>query len=253
MAAGLPLEADIQASPVVHADETPWPIRSEEGRGYSWALCDAISPKVFFNLATNRGAVHARNLFGATFTGVRISDDYMPYRADTLPGRQQLCWAHLYRCIRDVRYNSNLPEEQLPYVTIWYEAFASIYRDLRRYLDEPYEEPARRHQTQKLWHKVRRLAAQSPPKRTGQPEKLTRLKAQLLRAGQDRLFTCLPDDTPCDNNRAERDLRSLVLKRKRSFGSQTPKGATALSTILSLCTTTWRTEPEQYFKTLAAL
>jgi transposase len=247
------LQADIQASSVVNADETPWPIQSEEGRGYSWALCDALSPKVFFNLAATRGAVHAQTLFGDHFSGVRISDDYAPYRADALPGKQQLCWAHLYRSIRDVRYNSNLPAGQLPYVTKWYEAFAGVYQDLRQYLTEPYQEQRRQDQAKQLWQRIRRLAAQSPPRRTGEPEKLTRLKAQLLRAGQGRLFTCLPDNTPCDNNRAERDLRPLVLKRKRSFGSQTLKGATALSTILSLCTTTWRMESESYFKTLAAL
>lgn len=247
------LKANIQASSVVNADETPWPIRSEEGRGYSWALSDALSPKVCFTLVGTRGAIHAQNLFGDSFTGVRISDDYAPYRTDALPGRQQLCWAHLYRCIRDVRYNSNLPEEQLPYVAKWYEAFAEIYQDLRQYLEKPYGEATRRDQTRKLWGRVQKLANESPPRHTGEPEKLTRLKAQLLRAGQNRLFTCLLDNTPCDNNRAERDLRPLVLKRKRSFGSQTLKGATALSTILSLCTTTWRMEPENYFRVLAGL
>lgn len=57
------LKADIQASSVVNADETPWPIQGEEGRGYAWALCDALSPKVCFALASTRGAVHARTLF----------------------------------------------------------------------------------------------------------------------------------------------------------------------------------------------
>ncbi|CAN5675540.1 hypothetical protein BH23PAT2_BH23PAT2_08860 [soil metagenome] len=63
----------------------------------------------------------------------------------------------------------------------------------------------------------------------------------------------LPADTPCDNNRAERDLRGLVLKRKRSFGSKSEKGAQALATVLSICTTSWRTNQNSYFSTLAAL
>ena len=89
--------------------------------------------------------------------------------------------------------------------------------------------------------------------KAGEPDKLARLKAQLTRAGKDRLFICLPKDTPCDNNRAERDLRQLVLKRKRSFGSKTKRGAQVLSTVLSICTTTWRSNQTGYFKTLAAL
>jgi transposase len=248
------LKTDLQASRVVHADETPWPIQSEEGRGYAWGLSDASSPRVCFVCAISRGAVHAQHLIGSDFRGIRISDDYAPYRAETLPGSQQLCWAHLYRCIRDLRYNDQLPKEQLPYAMSWYETFAAIYQDLRMYLTEPYDKTVRRTQAEELWGRVQQLATAGPPGNpVTEPKKLVQLKAQLLRAGQDRLFLCLPEDTPCDNNRAERDLRQLVLKRKRSFGSKTPKGATALATILSLCTTTWRMHPTGYFQALGQL
>lgn len=248
------LRTEIQASRVVNADETPWPIQGEEGRGYAWVLSDAASPKACYVCAISRGAVHAQKLLGPNFTGIRISDDYAPYRAETLPGSQQLCWAHLYRCVRDLRYNDNLPGEQLPYVDSWYGTFAQIYQDLRMYLSEPYDDIVRQTQAEELWKRVRKLAATGPPAgRAGEPKKLTQLKAQLIRAGIDRLFICLPEDTPCDNNRAERDLRQLVLKRKRSFGSKTPRGAQALSTVLSLCTTTWRMNQANYFRALAQL
>lgn len=184
------------------------------------------------------------------FAGIRISDDYGAYRSESLPGQQQLCWAHLYRAIRDLHYNDNLPKEQLPYVTQWYVSLASIYQTLRQYIAQPYDVVVRTDQSDELWQQVQRLAQEQPPKE-GQPDKLTKLKAQLLRAGKDKLFTCLIKDTPCDNNRAERDLRQLVLKRRRSFGSQTDKGATTLSTILSVCTTTWRRQPQGYFRALS--
>lgn len=243
------LKADIRAAPAVHADETPWAIQQNDGCGYAWSLSDATSSKVYYALENSRGTIHARELFGTQFAGVRVSDDYGAYRAESLPGTQQLCWAHLYRAIRDLRYNANLPEEQLPYVTWWYEQFAAIYQDLRTYLAQPHDQATRTAQYTELWQRLQGLL----PASTTEPRKLTKLKAQLLRAGADRLFVCLPKDTPCDNNRAERDLRHLVLKRKRSFGSQTEKGARALSTVLSLCTTTWRTQPENYFRFLALL
>ena len=249
------LKTDIRAAPVVHVDETPWKIQ-QEGGGYAWVLADASSERVCFALATSRGAPHAQALFGQDtdqpFTGVRVSDDYGAYRNPELPGTQQLCWAHLYRCIRDVRHNVNLPKEQLSYVEQWYAELSGIYQDLRAYLDEPYDEVIREVQAEELWGRVQQLSRQPAPK-NGEPEKLTRLKAQLKRAGQDRLLVCLTKDTPCDNNRAERDLRQLVLKRKRSFGSQTEKGAKALATILSVCTTTWRIQPQGYFQQLALL
>ena len=250
------LTTAIRASPVVHIDETPWPIQANDHAGSAWVLADAGSPSVCYALEQSRGAPIAQALLGADtdqpFTGIRVSDDYGPYRNPKLPGTQQLCWAHLYRAIRDLRYNDNLPEEQLPYVVQWYEQFAAIYQDVRMYLTEPYDVVVRDTQTAELWQRVQALASQTVPY-ASEPDKLTRLKAQLLRAGKDRLFVCLLHNTPCDNNRAERDLRQLVLKRKRSFGSQTEKGAKALATILSVCTTTWRIQSQGYFRQLALL
>ncbi|MGH7928716.1 MAG: IS66 family transposase [Candidatus Binatia bacterium] len=252
------LRANIRAAPVVHVDETPWPIQANNRLGYAWVLADASSPRVAYALEQSRGATHAKELFGQEtnhpFAGIRVSDDYAAYRSESLPGTQQLCWAHLYRCIRGVRYNGNLPEEQTSYVTQWYEQFATIYQGLRMYLEEPYDEVVRATQSSELWRQVQLLAKEEAPLKSGEPKKLAMLKAQALRVGRDRLFTCLTADTPCDNNRAERDLRQLVLKRKRSFGSQTQKGAHALATILSLCTTTWRiAQPTNYFKALSQL
>jgi transposase len=243
------LLANIRAAPVVHADETPWPIADLQGHGYAWNMSDAASPKVCYVLANSRGAIHARQLFGSQFTGIRVSDDYGVYRGADFPGQQQLCWAHLYRAIRDLRYNDNLPKEQLPYVSWWYEQFADIYQNLRGYLEQPYDKPTRQQQSNGLWQQLQTVLHPEQ----NEPQKLTRLKAQLKRAGQAKLFICLTANTPCDNNRAERDLRQLVLKRKRSFGSKTERGAQSLATILSLCTTAWRTSPSNYFSMLATL
>lgn len=240
------LQANVRASPVRHYDETPWAIQAQDGLGHAWVMSAAGSPNTIFRLATSRGTRHARDLHGHS-QGIRITDDYGVYR--NLPGQQQLCWVHLYRAIRDLRYNDNLPDDQKPYVTWWYEQFAAIYQDLRGCLDEPYGQVVRNAQANGLWQRLQALL----PAKSGEPEKLARLKAQLQRAGKDRLFTCLPSDTPCDNNRAERDLRQLVLKRKRSFGSKSERGAQALSTVLSICTTTWRANPTGYFSSLAAL
>ena len=244
------LASDIRAAPVRHYDETPWKIQTADNAGYAWVMSAANSPKTLFHCTTSRGATHAKGLHGMDGNAVHISDDYQAYR--TLPGSQQLCWVHLYRVIRDLRYNANLPKGQLSHSTQWYEQFAAIYQDLRLYLSEPYDEVVRATQAQELWQRIQALAKQPTPA-GGEPDKLRKLKAQLLRAGKDRLFVCLPKNTPCDNNRAERDLRQLVLKRKRSFGSKSEKGAQALATVLSLCTTTWRTNPTGYFQQLALL
>ena len=249
------LKTDIRAAPVRHYDETPWKIQAADNAGYAWVMSAANSPKTLFHCATSRGARHALVLHGASTdsstAAIRISDDYGAYR--NLPGLQQLCWVHLYRTIRDLRYNVNLPKQQRVAVGLWYEQFAAIYQDLRQHLAEPYDVVVRQTQAEELWQRTKVLAQQKPSPTIGEPDKLRKLKAQLLRAGQNRLFVCLSKNTPCDNNRAERDLRQLVLKRKRSFGSKTERGANALAVVLSLCTTAWRTNPNNYFQQLALL
>ena len=255
------LKANIRAAPVDNIDETSWPIQELQGAGYGWDLCDTSSGDVCYILVPSRGARHAQELLGQDtdqpFAGVRISDDYGAYRNDALPGTQQLCWAHPFRVIRDLVRADTLPGAQRPYVEAWYAGFAGIYSQLRKWLAEPYDKPKRESQASSLWSQLQQLIRTSPGP-AGEPAKLTRLKAQLIRVGKDRLLVCLPADTPCDNNRAERDLRQLVLKRKRSFGSKTEKGAQALATVLSLCTTTWRrarkdSNPTGYFSSLATI
>lgn len=249
------LKAVIRAAPVKHYDETPWKIQALQG-GYAWVAADAGSEAVCFALEQSRGARHARALHGEpSENSVFVTDGYAAYR--NLPGRQQLCWAHLHRGIRDLACNDSLPERQRPYCQDWYASFAGIYHDLRQHLAELYDTQRRTQQADLLWQRVAALADQPAPPE-GEPEKLRRLKAQLRQAGRDRLLVCLTADAPCDNNRAERDLRQLVCKRKRSFGSKTQKGANALATVLSLCTTTWRraqrdSNPAGYFTRLAAL
>lgn len=246
--AGEQLKADLRSAPVVHLDETPWPLQSQAGHGYAWVLADAKTGNVWYELESSRGVQQAQRLLGDQFQGVRVSDDYGAYRA--LPGQQQLCWVHLYRTIRDLKDNTSLPPGQRPAVEQWYGDFSAIYTELRANLASAFDATRRQAQAASLWQRLQVLL----PTSAGEPVKLARLKAQLSRAGPAKLFTCLLVDTPCDNNRAERELRQLVLKRRRSFGSKTLRGAKALATILSICTTTWRrlgSSPAGYYQALS--
>ena len=239
----------IRAGPSVHIDETPWPVRDLQGGGYAWVTSSANGGSCLA-LRDSRGGAHARKLLGG-FKGVRISDGYAAYSNPALGGKHQLCWAHLYRNIRELRYNSNLPAKHVGYVKRWYEEFAGLYADLRGYLAEP--AAAVEAQIDGLQSRLDRLLNLRPP-RAGEPLKLSRLRKQLRRASAaDKLFVCLRERTPCDNNRAERDLRPLVIKRKNSFGSVSEAGANALATVLSICANTWRTDKDNYFQALAAL
>lgn len=73
-------------------------------------------------------------------------------------------------------------------------------------------------------HPHRRLCAA----REGDPAKLVQLKAAFLGNRTKYLLCVREPDVPMTNNKAERALRPLVIKRKLSFGSKTHRGAQAM-------------------------
>lgn len=87
-------------SPVIHADETPVNIRG--GTQYVWVFTD--NKYVIFRLTKTREATIAHEVLG-NYQGVLVSDFYAGY--DSIPCRQQKCWAHL---IRDLNADGCIPK-----------------------------------------------------------------------------------------------------------------------------------------------
>lgn len=178
---------------------------------------------------------------------MRIPDGYGGYKH--LPGLHQECWAHLYRIIRDLAQVSTLPEDKRAHVQLWLNQFKSLYATLRRYLKEPFDQAKGATRAKELTSQARRLC--QPDNRD--PKKLANLKAFMLDYEQ-ALFTCLVvPGVPADNNKAERVIRKLVLKRKKSFGCKTNRGAKALEVLMSVCWSTWYRERGNFFPAMQAL
>lgn len=238
----------IRAGPGAHVDETTWPIQVFAKHCFAWVMSAVSSPLRIYQLATSRGGDHARDLLGevaATF--VRITDCYSAYK--NLSGLHQICWAHLYRKIRDLLENKNLSAEKRPSVQAWHDEFAAVYADLRAAVAEPRKPRRRQRQECELHQRINELRRPHPL----DPKPLADLKV-LLTTYDHALFTCLHfDGIPCDNNRAERDLRSLVMKRKKSFGSRTEHGAHAMAILLSVAWSTWHTNRRTFLPTLMQL
>jgi len=238
----------IRGQPGQHADETAHAIQEQGGkRAYAWVMSGSETQDRVYQLSDSRGKCHAEELLGEHPQGVRITDCYGAYKR--LGGQHQVCWAHFYRKARELSEMECLGEEKHATCKAWYDAFGCVYQTLREYLQEPFDRERRDKQSQELLKQARSLCI----KDTGDPQKLANLKALILEY-EHALFTCMVvEGIPCDNNRAERDLRRLVIKRKKSFGCKTEKGAKALEVILSVCWSTWYRCKEQFFPTLAAL
>ena len=80
------------------------------------------------------------------------------------------------------------------------------------------------------------------------PTPLSKLKTS-LRKNKQKYFTFLKSpNIPIDNNKAERALRHLVIKRKISFGSKTQRGAETTSILASVILSLKWNDPQNWFK-----
>ena len=240
------LKTRIRAGPAAHLDETGWRIQRQRERAFAWVMASAVSPDAVFALKENRGKGNAEELLGG-FKGVRITDGYAAYK--NLPGTQQRCWAHLLRTTRDLAGNDGLAEAKRDHVLHFHESLQHIYTRIEAALASPFVAEEREKDAKRILASVARLTRSHQR----DPKKLRDLKAELRRAG-GTLVTCITHEgVPPHNNTAERHLRKIVMKRKRSLGSQTAKGARAMEILLSVCWSLWGRQPGNFFPGLAGV
>ena len=212
----------IKHAPAVHADETG---HKEKGqKQWMWvAIAGMVS--VFLARAA-RSAQVAQELLGDRFAGILISDRYAAYHwVDPL--RRQLCWAHLLRDFTKISERSGVAGQ--------------VGEDLL----------AHTHRIFRFWYCVR----DGTLSRDGFACHMLFLQAQVeaaLRRGgacgesrtantckrilkvKDALWTFV--DTPGiepTNNLAERTIRSYVIWRKISFGTQSKRGSLYMERMMT--------------------
>lgn len=215
--------ASVKAGHVVHCDETGWFIDGKK----VWAHTAATETAVLYEIAATRGKGVSENMLGPDFQGTRVTDALPNYRS--LPGRHQLCWAHL---TREAQENAERQPENAERQTLT-KTLDAVYAALRDGTGaERWDEAAasrvhrrcERHITQ-----LTRTAWHDPPS-----ARLIRRLSEFRHA----LFTCLMEGgIPPDNNHAERVLRKLVVQRKISGGNRSPTHAVHHAKLMSVLET----------------
>ena len=240
------LKTSVRAGPA-HMDETRLPIQSEKNAGYAHVMVSAVSDDVIFKLADSRGKGNSQELVGTNYNQVGVTDRYSAYKH--LFAAHQICWAHLHRNARDLTHLECLSKAKLKHVTSFYEALSVIYASIRQYKTEPFDENTRNRQAAELLEQVVGLCQPHEL----DPKKLVDLKAGILEY-QDCLFLCLAmEGIPADNNKAERALRKLVIKRKKSFGVKTMEGARTMEVLLSVCQSLYNRDRDNFLPELHRL
>ena len=157
-----------------------------------------------------------------------VSDFYAAY--DHYPGPKQRCWVHLLREMRDL--NARYPDDRR--LAWWSGAVKRLYL---RAKSRAAHAPVRDHRgltspdQVKLEEQLMSLCRPFLSDKAAPQAKLCRRRERSLK----ELFVFVSNpDVPSDNNAAERSLRHLVVSRKISGGTRSPRGTESKMTLASL-------------------
>lgn len=231
------LKKRVQKQPAKHYDETSWKVVKGKQVSYGWVMTPTNTPEAVFSLGQSRGKGHINELNGNN-NDIGITDDYGAYKNQFK--HHQLCWAHPTRKLRDLSESDLLKGEQHETCIQSYQVFSKIYALLKHTVKTEFDYD----KTHEYF--IQQLTAFSQPNLCD-PVKLKNIKSSLLK-NREKYLTCLqfPSLVPLDNNKAERSLRHLVIKRKISYGSKTQRGAETTSILASVLLSLKWMNPENF-------
>ena len=218
-----------------HYDETGWKVQKEEQGKYAWVATGAENFDTVFSLGRSRGKGNIEDIG----TGkVGISDDYGAYQ--NAFAEHQLCWAHPQRKLRDMAESEEFGKRKKKQILKTYQDFSNLYQNIRKKIGNNIS----------IYLKIRfqNIFHQITEGHSLDPTPLSKLKIS-LRKNKQKYFTFLRHTgIPIDNNKAERALRHLVIKRKISFGSKTQRGAETTSILSSVILSLKWNDPNTWFQ-----
>lgn len=238
------LQAQVQASPIVHGDETGW--RENGQHGYVWLLTTpGPDPVCYVEHDHSRAHTVLDRLLGERFAGVLVSDFYSAY--NSYPGRHQRCWAHLLRDLHDLT-------EQHPThwaARAWARAVRRLYVCATGFLQAtgPPTPAQRQRYSERLVACSHRLGLRYAQAK-GHP--CQALAKRLLRHEAELFQFVLIPGLSADNNLAERRIRPLAVTRKISGGTRSPEGSAVRMALTSLFAT-WQARGLNPFTACLAL
>lgn len=234
-------------SPVIHADETRWPLMgsNKKSSGTVWGVS---SPEIaYYRMLPTKSTEDGRKLLG-NFRGIAVVDGYAVYETLARDGpdddaaraepqfRLAHCWAHVKRKFDEC--SEHYPQacsEVLRLIGKLYEIEREIpgsfpgdeeAQTLRLRLREERSPP--------LLESIRQWAMSQhglPRSDFGRA-----VRYMLERWETLKVFVNNPL-VPLDNNHAERALRGPVVGRKNHYGSRSKRGTEVASLFYTLCET----------------
>jgi transposase len=212
----------------VHVDETGWRTRGE-GR----ALWTATTPEAaFFQIAEHCNRAQFNTLIGTTYPGIVVSDRWNGY-SHLDPNQRQVCWSHLQR---DFRRHADGLAEQKTFGQAGVPLVDQVFTAWRAYQHEHHDRQRLQAEIAPIQTELRQLLEEASPKR--RRNRWHRQFANNLLKVWPALWTFTTiDGVQPTNNPAERALRSPVIHRKLSLGTQSQTGERFAERALSAAVT----------------
>jgi transposase len=220
------LRERVLAAGALNADETGW--RTAGERRALWGLF--TGRHAFFQVASSRHEDHAKALLEGT-SAVVTSDRWWAYRSLPLC-RRQLCWSHLKRDFAS--HAEGLAAEK---------EFGEHGLALTREVFQAWSAFQDSNDRRELTLTITSFKREYKPIIAGYAEKRARNKRcrgmarNLLKAWPALWSFATHDGVTPTNNHAERGLRSAVIYRKLSLGTQSQQGERRIERLLSAHTT----------------
>ena len=228
------LKESVLSQAGTHYDETGWRVQEEEQGKYAWVATGTENNDTVFSLGRSRGK---GNIDDIGKPKVGISDDYGAYKNSFL--EHQLCWAHPQRKLRDLAESEEFGKRKKKRILATYQQFSNLYQNIRKRIGDEIS-PYLKTRFQSIFNQI-------SESHNLDPTPLAKLKIS-LRKNKDKYFTFLDHPgIPIDNNKAERSLRPLVIKRKICFGSRTQRGAETTSILASVILSLKWNDPHDWF------
>lgn len=240
------LKTQIRGSPAIHLDETSWP--QQKQNKYAWVMTSINGEEAVFSVGQSRGKGNAENLLG-DFNGTRITDGYAVYK--NLKGDHQICWVHCLRKAKDLAQSDVLAKDKQEFCQKFYTQLVKLYEEVKENTAKRLNRQQRMIEYLRLRDKIGLLAKVNSQQDL--PQKLVGLKLQLSKYSQSLLTCIIKPNVPLDNNKAERKLRHLVLKRKNCFGTKTDKGSHVFEINASVLLSYWWSNRDNWFSKIHSL
>jgi len=220
-----PLRERFLLDPVRFADETSW--REDGADRYTWLL-STLSVSLFL-VGRSRATVVPMELFepllreARTAAGVLVVDRYAVYAR--LPVALQYCYAHLKRDVEQLQAQFPDQKEVQCFCRVLIGLLSKAMRLRKRPIsDRRYYQAAER---------IRQGIVATCAAEARHPG--IQAIQDIFRQNPHRLYHWVRDRRiPPENNYSERSLRPMVIARKLSFGSQSPRGARTREVIMSV-------------------